>query len=297
MTLWRNLIILLIFLSLAACGNNQPTPPESAPAAEPPANSAVFMELNAVEMAKLTEEMQAIHSRGVLQVAMYARDRFPFFYVDEAGVLSGSEVILAKDIAEKFGVKVNYVRTAQSFEELVDQVASGQADVAISKLSMTLGRAQKVLFSSPYLTLRQSLLINRLQLARLDQMEGDPLKLIQVSGGIVGAVSGSSYVKFAQELFPKSEIKLFESGTELIASVSRGEVLAALYDEFEISMHLKRNPGSSLDLQFIPLNDKLDPLAIAVSVKQPHLYAWINVYLDLNHSFIQQILKHYEIIK
>jgi ABC-type amino acid transport substrate-binding protein len=255
------------------------------------------MELNAVEMAKLTEEMQAIHSRGVLQVAMYARDRFPFFYVDEAGVLSGSEVILAKDIAEKFGVKVNYVRTAQSFEELVDQVASGQADVAISKLSMTLGRAQKVLFSSPYLTLRQSLLINRLQLARLDQMEGDPLKLIQVSGGIVGAVSGSSYVKFAQELFPKSEIKLFESGTELIASVSRGEVLAALYDEFEISMHLKRNPGSSLDLQFIPLNDKLDPLAIAVSVKQPHLYAWINVYLDLNHSFIQQILKHYEIIK
>ncbi|MBP1989979.1 ABC transporter substrate-binding protein [Paenibacillus eucommiae] len=294
MNLWRFFSLFLLVLTLTACAQVQSAPSVPAPQA-PPVNQDASLGLAPAELGKLTAEMQAIHRQGTLKVAMYARDRYPFFYLDETGTLTGSDVMLAQDIADKFGVKVSFLRTAGNFDELIDQVASGEADFALSKLSMTLQRAQKVFFSSPYLTLRQSLLVNRLQLAKLGKQGEHTLQLIQAQGDKIGAISGSSYVQYARELFPKAQIIQFNTGPELMEAVSKGEVLAVLYDEFELSMHLKHNPGSSLDLQFIALNDKIDPLAIAVSAKHQHLLAWMNVYLELNRPFIHELLQHYEI--
>ncbi len=107
------------------------------------------------------EEISEIVRRGTIVFAMTAADQKPFFYVDEvSGEFLGLDVELAYNIANKLGVRAVFNRDAQSFDAV--DVANAKADVAISKLSRTLKRAQLVLFRKPYITIRQALLRNRL---------------------------------------------------------------------------------------------------------------------------------------
>src|SRR5262245_39891676 len=92
----------------------------------------------------------------------------PFFMQDATGQLTGYDIALARDIAKHLGVKIIFNREATTVDDLIDQVATGQADIAISFLSRTLHRAMKVNFTEPYLQVKKTLLVNRLQIAQLD---------------------------------------------------------------------------------------------------------------------------------
>ncbi|WEK54690.1 MAG: ABC transporter substrate-binding protein [Candidatus Cohnella colombiensis] len=297
--LQKSLLWLFMLFLLASCGtlnsstaNTSPNLDMSATSSAAPVQAAP---LSSDIVATLPKELQDIHRRGELRIAMYGQDRFPFFYVDDNGELTGSDVLLAQDIAYKFGVKAVFLRTATSFDEVANQVATGEADIALSKLSITLKRAQHVLFSEPYLTLHQSLLINRLQLARLGKSTTNAVEQIQQHGSTIGTITGTSYREFAEILFSSSEISSFATSQNLLDSVSKGEIVAALYDEFEFAKYLKQNPGSALTLQYIVLDDYVDPLAIAVSPNHPLLLSWINAYLQLNRPFINQLLHKFDI--
>ncbi|WP_236338981.1 substrate-binding periplasmic protein [Paenibacillus plantiphilus] len=248
------------------------------------------------QLASYSDEISDILRRGELRVAVYREDRYPFFYADDQGLLHGSDIELARDIALKLGVKATFLRTAKSFNEVVEQVAAGEADIAISKLSVTLERAKKVLFSEPYLTLRQTLLINRLQLASLEQGNRDPLNVIQTYGDRIGVIGGTSYASFARELFPDQQQVNFSSTASLIEAVQNGEVLAAVYDEFELMSYQKKHPSSSLHLQYLRLENHMDSIAVAVAPQRRHLQAWINTYMQLQQDYVKRLLTDYEII-
>src|SRR5262249_28990894 len=103
---------------------------------------------------------------GELIVAMTAGDQPPFYYVGSDGQLAGLDATLARDIASRLGVKVSFNRSPKSFNEVVELVAQGGADVAISKLSRTLTRAQMVPYHTPCAPSRHPMLCNRLRLAQ-----------------------------------------------------------------------------------------------------------------------------------
>ncbi|WP_181150869.1 ABC transporter substrate-binding protein [Paenibacillus sp. PCH8] len=238
-------------------------------------------------------DIRDILSRGKLRVALYHEDRYPFFYVDDQGVLRGSDVDLANDIAFKLGVHAEFIRTADSFDEVIHQVSTSKVDIGVSKLSMTLERAKRVLFSDAYLNLKQALLINRLQLAAMDDQGDvtDPLALIQGRGERIGIVAGTSYVGFAHDLFPDQNQMGYLNSAELFDGVRKGDVLAVVYDAFEISRYLKKFPAYALQLQFVQLDDHDDDIAIAVDPQRYHLHQWINTYL---HMEKKEIEKHFE---
>src|SRR5439155_17481700 len=93
----------------------------------------------------LAPDIARIVARGELIVAMLGVDTPPFFY-EKNGELVGVEVDLAKAIAKELGVQVRFNRTAKSFNGVVDIVARGEADMALSKLSRTLARTQVISF-------------------------------------------------------------------------------------------------------------------------------------------------------
>ncbi|RXZ82294.1 amino acid ABC transporter substrate-binding protein [Paenibacillaceae bacterium] len=248
------------------------------------------------QLANYPDEVSRILRAGKLRVAVYQKDRYPFFYEDDKGELRGSDIDLARDLAHQFGVEVEFLRSAGSFNEVIEQLAAGEADIAVSKLSMTLARARKVLFSDPYLVLKQTLLINRLKLAELARANDHPLAVIRVSGERIGVVEGTSYPAFAKELFPDQQQAAYTNGASMIAAVQSGEVLAAIYDEFELSTYQKMNPSSSLHMQYLSLENQSDPIAIAVAPDLPHLHRWINTYLLLHQGYVDHLLKKYEII-
>lgn len=106
-------------------------------------------------------DVQRILDRGKLVVALLDQDNPPFFRADAADQLTGLDIDLARAIADQLGVEVEFNRSAKTFDSVIKTVYNAQADLAISKLSRTLSRAKSIRFSSPYLKMRQGLLVNR----------------------------------------------------------------------------------------------------------------------------------------
>ena len=91
-------------------------------------------------------DIQKVIDEKLLIVAMHKDDRSPFFFVNKEGKLAGIDVEIAEALAKSLGVDIKFIRTASSFDEVVNQVANGQAHIGISKLSYTSERAKKVIY-------------------------------------------------------------------------------------------------------------------------------------------------------
>ena len=249
------------------------------------------------ELSLLPPDIKRIKERGRLTVAMYWQDRPPFFYNDDQGQLAGIDVTLARDIARWLEVDVVFDRQSRSFDEVVDRVASGQADIAISKLSVTLSRAQRVRFTQPYVVFHQALLVNRLALTSLESKHpnSEALDLIINSSQKIGVRKATSYVEYAGILFPNSEITAFTQLEELIDAVQEGKVLGAFYDEFELKNAVDKNPKLSIYTRLFVIKDRVDPIAMAVAPEDGQLLAWLNLYLDIMRRdlLIDQLLDKY----
>jgi len=262
-------------------------------AVQPP----TIKKLTEKELSLLPPDIRRIKERGRLTVAMYWQDRPPFFYNDDKGQLAGIDVTLARDIARWLEVDVVFDRKSRSFDEVVDRVASGQADIAISKLSVTLSRAQRVRFTQPYVVFNQALLVNRLALTALESKHPnrEPLDLIINSSQKIGVRKATSYVEYGGILFPNSEITAFTQLEELIEAVQEGKVLAAFYDQFELKNAVDKNPRLSIYTRLFVIKDRVDPIAMAVAPEDGQLLAWLNLYLDIMRRdlLIDQLLDKY----
>ncbi|MBD1851356.1 ABC transporter substrate-binding protein [Leptolyngbya sp. FACHB-711] len=240
----------------------------------PNAGSAALQE----SRSPMPPDVQRILRRGKLVVAMLNQDNPPFFITAE-GTPEGSDVQVARSIAEQLGVSVEFNRSAKTFDQVVQTVYRLDADLAISKLSRTLSRAKFVRFSQPYVTMRQGLLVNRLQLVQQANGRSIP-EVIRNLEGKIGVIQGSSYVGFTQKRFPKAEVVEFPSWSAAVDAVIRGEVLATYRDELEVKKVVLSKPDAALQLQTIALTDTEDAIAIALPWDSQHLLAFVNQALD-----------------
>ena len=193
--------------------------------------------------------------------------------------LEGSDVEMARASAAALDVDLEFRRTATTFNEVVDDVYSLNADLAISKISRTLKRAQRTRFSSPYLNLRQGLLVNRLQLAQ--SADGQSMtETIRNLRGKIGVIKGSSYAGFAKQKFPNATVVNYPSWTEVVAAVTSGEILAAYRDELEVKKIVQSRPDAALQFLTVALTDTQDPLSVVLPWDSEHLLAFVNQYLE-----------------
>lgn len=107
-----------------------------------------------------SRDLKTIVDRGALQVSLTRFD-LPAFHWRSGELFAGPEVELARQLARALGVAVKFVDEAPSFDSVIDAVATGRADIGISKLSQTYYRLMRVRFSEPYITLRHALLYER----------------------------------------------------------------------------------------------------------------------------------------
>jgi polar amino acid transport system substrate-binding protein len=239
-------------------------------------------------------DIRRILDRGKLVVAALKQDNSPFFMSDNQGKRVGLDMKLAQAIAEHLGVALEVNRSANTFDQVVDTVYRLDADLAFSKLSRTLKRAQRVRFSRPYLTMRQGLLVNRLQIAQ--QTNGQTVsQVIRDLHGKIGVIKGSSYVGFTQQKFPKATIVEYASWSAVMNAVIQGDILAAYRDELEVKKIVLSQPDTALQLQTIALTDTQDAIAIALPWDSGQLLAFVEQYLDMmqiNYT-ADQLLEEY----
>lgn len=219
-------------------------------------------------------DIAQIKANKFLTVAIKNGDVPPFFS-GEGDEIRGLDVDISRRIAAMLGVDVKFKRDAKSFSEVVEMVAGGDADIAVSKLSITGPRIQAVLFSRPYITLRQSMVINRLWLS--GNSNGRPIHIvIRNFDGKVAFMKGSSYDTFARTSFPKAIFVPETDWNVVISKVMKGEVAAGFRDEFEIKKIAFENPEAAITTKSITISDSVDNIAVAVNYKSTHLLAIVD---------------------
>jgi proton glutamate symport protein len=248
-------------------------------------------------------DVQRIRDRGKLIVAQADKMRPGFFanddertYMSETSVLCGDaagkphrmvglDIELARKLADELGVDLAIDRSPPDFDAACRAVASGQADLAISKLSITTKRAQYVHFTRPYITLRKGVLINRLEETRV-RRGPEVLHLCDHPSAKVGVVGPGSFVDFAKRLFPSAQLVVFSSSEELVQAVRKGDILAAFYEEFEFARMERLFPDTPIYARLAFLKGEEDQIAIAVSPSSPTLLRFLNLYMETRNVHI-----------
>lgn len=243
----------------------------------PPAAMAQAAPNQLVKMADgrlLAPDIARIVNRGEVIVAMLANDNPPFFSVKN-GVLVGTDVDMARRVADELGVRVRFNRSPTTFDGVAEAVAAGQADLGISRLARTLNRGKYVHFSNTYMHLGHALLINRVRFAAL--AGNRPLQqVIRNFDGELGVLAKSSWEEFGRRNFPKAKLKTYASWPEVVAAVRSGAVVAAYRDELEVQQTIRREPGLALSLRTVTFDDLESPLAMMVGIGDPTLLSFVN---------------------
>ena len=222
----------------------------------------------------LTKELAGIKKRNVLVVAMNKKDNPPF-YSGNGDNIRGIDVDIARRIAVVLGVPVEFRRDAESFAEVIEQVRSGRADLAVSKLSITDPRLLTVRFSTPYVKLKQAMVVNRLWLSK-NRNGREVYQVIRDFDGSLAFIKDSSYDTFARINFPKATYVPETDWSLIISKVANGTISAAYRDELEIKKISYENPESSISTKTITISDSLDSIAVAVRPESVHLLAIVN---------------------
>ena len=224
-------------------------------------------------------DIEPILAQRKLVVALVNIDYPPLVVTRQNGELNGAAISLARDIARELGVQVAFVRTTPSFNDIIDMVNRGEADIGLVT-SITLSRAKKVLFTQPYMALNMALLLNRLRLIEEGlTSELKTLAELRHTTQTIGVLTGSAYVTYARQHFPQAILKEYASLPELITAVQRGDLLAAVRNDLTANLYLNQHPEAILRLQLFVDHKTKDYLAFPVRRNRPHLLAWLNAYL------------------
>lgn len=235
----------------------------------------------------LHTEIQDIVNRGYLIVAMFKEDVPPFFMKDQHGNLVGLDVEIVRKIADSLGVDIKFHRESGTFDQVVDMVAQGKADIGISKLSYTTARSMRVLLSDPYIVLKKTLLMNRVLYARLKgTISANTLEeLFKSKEGTICALKGSSYEYYAKEIFPQSTVIPLKSwANEIIPAVLEGKILAAFRDDFESKKFFLLNPKANLAVKAIIIKDQTDPIHMAIQPSKYFFQQWVNKFIEREYG-------------
>jgi len=232
-------------------------------------------------------DIQHILDRGTLRVAMLDREMPPLIMTGQDGKLTGSDVDLARDLARKMGVDVQFVRSAETSDDVVEVVARGEADLGISLLSSDVRRAQRVLFSQPYLEQKRRVLYNRAAFTKLQRnypvttirqlLATDALANLQI-----GVVEGSIYGPILQRDYPQLTVKSFSRLADLVNAVKEGQVSAGFHGELRINYYMRRHPETAIYIGLDPEAPYPSDIRIAVRPDAPNLQQWVNIFLA-NH--------------
>lgn len=222
----------------------------------------------------LAPEIARIVSRGELVVAVLDRDTVPFVY-EKDGKLVGADIEIVEQVSAELQVPIRYDRSAKTYDQIVELVATGRADLGVSKLARTLKRAQFILFSEPYMRLEHSLLMNRLAFADVAR-DKTVSQAVRSFNGTIAVLADSAWEEFARRNFKKATIVPYKSWSKAVEAVKKGEVVAAYRDAVEVRKIMQSDPALALTLRTVSFSDLESVLCVMVGPGHLVLQSFVN---------------------
>ena len=148
---------------------------------------------------------------------------FPPFENMENGEYVGLDIELAKDIAEKMGLEVEY-KTLQ-FDAIVPAVAAGgQVDLGISGITIEPDRQEQVDFSDSYYVDDQCIVVMKSNTT----VTADDQSALNAAGVTIAVQSGTTGESYAQENFPNATTQPYGNATDCFAAMQAGQAQAVI---------------------------------------------------------------------
>lgn len=254
------------------------------------------------------DDMRKIKDRDTLIVAQFSGERPGFFayddsnkflkrvrYMHKSRPLIGYDIELAQKVAEELEVHLKIDRHYTSFNAVAQAVSEGKADIAISKLSVTTKRAQYLSYTKPYISLRIALMVNRMQESRYGIDKNNPLHACEKKGVKIGVLGKSSFEAHGNKNFPNAEIVSYENQEKLFQAALDGQVLAVLYEEYEIGKYMRKRPDMAIYCHTVYLPGKKDDIAMAVSGSNTTLQGFLATFIakeQINTS-VQELITNF----
>lgn len=169
-----------------------------------------------------------VRATGVLRVGM--EDVYPpFGFRDGDGALTGFDVDIAKEIARRLGVKVEFVPL--EWTSLISALESDKVDVIIAQMSITAERKLRVDFTIPYSFVR-TVMVTR---------PGDDrfLQLSDLAGAKVGVLEETTFETLARGV-AGAVVSTYPRSDESIAALLTGVVDVIIEDQLVVSYFINQ---------------------------------------------------------
>jgi glutamate transport system substrate-binding protein len=207
---WALVLVLVLGLFAAACGEDEETPPAGG-GAEPAAKAEQF---------PADTTMGKIQEAGEIKIGV-KYDVPPFgFKKPDSGDIEGFDVDFGKAIADKLGVKPNYIEAIS--DNRIPFLQDGTVDLVLSTMTINGERAQEIEFSEPYYIARGRILV---------PPDSEITGVDSLAGKKVCTALGSTYEATLKEQAPDADLRLVDTYSECLELVQNGAVDAVSTDD------------------------------------------------------------------
>jgi len=197
------------------------------------------------------DSLAAIKKNGVLNIGLEGTYP-PFGYQDEDGKLVGFDVDVARAVAERMGLKPNFIPA--KWEGILAALDVGRFDIVANQVTMTSAREKVYDFSTPYTYSGLQLLVRK---DRLKDIKGPD----DLAGKKVGVLLGTNHEQWLQANTPKAEIRTYEDDATRNQDLLVGRIDAIMNDRLIVQSTTKRY-GGQLVATGEPLSHEREALAI-----------------------------------
>jgi len=207
---------------------------------------------------------------GKLRVAVSA-DRPPLNMKSRSGEVIGFEVDIVRALANAMGLELEI--EVIPFADLLQSLADGRADLALSGLTMTPERNARVAFAGPYFVSGMSVLSRQKTLTDVESP-----KALDLAGHRYAAVTASTSAKFVSDILPQATLVSVTDYDTGIQMVIDGKVDALFADYLACSVAVWRHPEAGLSTLTTPFT--VEPFGIAIAPDAPLLLNLVDNYLQ-----------------
>ena len=193
--------------------------------------------------------LDQIKSRGEITVAMEGTWA-PWTYHDENDNLVGYDVEVANAIAEKLGVKVNFIEG--EWDGLLAGLDAGRYDIMVNGIGITPDREEKYNFSTPYAYNRTAVIV-RGDYDEISSME-------DLNGKKTANTISSTYATQAEAY--GAEVTGVDDLNQTIELLLAGRIDATLNAEVTFFDYLKAHPDANVKIA--AYSDEVEQVAIPV---------------------------------
>ncbi len=190
------------------------------------AKRKLYQALTEIRQTPFEHNLARVLATGVIRIGTTA-DYAPFSYRDQSD-LTGIDIAMAKSLAASLNAEIEWVMT--SWPRLMNDLAAGRYDIAMSGISRNTQRQQHAFFSLPYHRGGKTPIVRCGEEARFDSLEK-----IDHPGTRVVVNPGGTNQRFTQTL-SQAPVRVYDDNNTIFTEVAEGRADVMITDAVEVSL-------------------------------------------------------------